>query len=85
KLGHISEDEEDMGDTNEIDYHQDLQNLIYELEDNDDEEDHENPPLTMEEGLLDHFNDPSPGPSNCQPHSSLLSVSTWRQRSREKA
>ncbi|GFY40109.1 hypothetical protein TNIN_34261 [Trichonephila inaurata madagascariensis] len=51
----------------------------------DNEDDHENPPLTMEEGLLGHLYNPSPGPSNCQPHSCLLGVSTWRQRSRERS
>ncbi|CAK1581011.1 unnamed protein product [Parnassius mnemosyne] len=83
--GDISEDEEDMGDMNEIDYHPDLQDLISELEDNndDDEEVNENPPSNMEEGWLDHFNSPAPGPSNCQPHSSLLGVAAWRQRNRE--
>ncbi|CAG4964382.1 unnamed protein product [Parnassius apollo] len=62
--GDISEDEGDMGDMNEIDYHPDLQDLISELEDNndDDEEYNENPPSNMEEGWLDHFNSPAPGP-----------------------
>ncbi|GFW61186.1 hypothetical protein TNCV_434101 [Trichonephila clavipes] len=81
--GDIFKDEEDMDDLNEIDYHSGLQDRINELEDNDDAENNENPPLTMEEGLLYHFNNPTPGPSNCQPHSSLLGVPTWRQRSRE--
>ncbi|CAG5014548.1 unnamed protein product [Parnassius apollo] len=52
--GDISEDEEDMGDMNKIDYHPDLRDLISELEDNndDDEEYNENPPSNMEEGRL---------------------------------
>lgn len=46
-----------MGDLNEVDYYQDLRKLINELEDNNnDEEDKEYPPSTMEErriaGLL---------------------------------
>ncbi|GFQ91063.1 hypothetical protein TNCT_521711, partial [Trichonephila clavata] len=45
KNGNISEDEEDMGDLNEIDYHPDLQDLE---DNNDDEEGNENPPSTME-------------------------------------
>ncbi|GFY56483.1 hypothetical protein TNIN_438671 [Trichonephila inaurata madagascariensis] len=82
---HISEDEKDVGDLNEIDYHPDLQDLINELVDNnDDKADNENPPSTMEKGELDHFNNPAPGSSNFQPHSSLLSVAAGKPRIRER-
>ncbi|GFR23182.1 uncharacterized protein TNCT_129531 [Trichonephila clavata] len=37
----------------------------------------------MEEGSLDHFNNPAPGPSNFQPHSSIIFVAAWRQQSGE--
>ncbi|GFY38517.1 hypothetical protein TNIN_108261 [Trichonephila inaurata madagascariensis] len=62
----------DMGDLNETDHHPDLRNVINELEDNIDDKEGIGNPLTMEGASLDHFNNPVPGFSNCQQHSSLL-------------
>ncbi|GFR25362.1 hypothetical protein TNCT_501041 [Trichonephila clavata] len=80
--GDIYEDEQDLGDLNEIDYPPDLQDLIDEkVDNNDDEEENENPPSTMEKESLDHFNNLTSGPSNCQPHPSFICVAAWRHRS----
>lgn len=83
--GDVSEDDEDiMGDLNEIDYHPDLQEILDELENQDDvEDDDENDASNINEGSIDRCNSPVPGPSNHPPHPGLLGVAAWKQRSRE--
>ncbi|CAG4980485.1 unnamed protein product [Parnassius apollo] len=86
--GDISDDEEDIGNENDIDYYPNLQDILNVLDiDNDNEEVNENPPLVSEEEPTEcaesSSEQPTPGPSFALSVPGILGIAAWRSRSRE--
>lgn len=80
--GDISEDEESIGDENDLDYYSNVQDLIQDLEEAEEDQYNANPDLpTEEDHLPDEFS--VPGPSLSHPLSSIIGAAAWRQRSRQ--
>lgn len=68
--GDISEDEESIGDENDIDYYSNVQDLIQDLEDAEEDQYIANPDLPIEE---DQYH----------PLSGIIGAAALRQRSRQ--
>ncbi|XP_021203480.1 uncharacterized protein LOC105841589 isoform X1 [Bombyx mori] len=80
--GDISEDEESIGDENDIDYYSNVQDLIQDLEDAEEDQYNANPDVPIEEDHLpDEFS--VPGPSLSRPLSGVIGAAALRQRSRQ--
>ncbi|CAB3259687.1 unnamed protein product [Arctia plantaginis] len=81
--GDISEDEECIGDENELDYYPNVQDLIQDLEDAEElDQNDADPDLAIEE---DHPSDDFvvPGPSSSRALSGNTGRAAWRQKRRE--
>lgn len=88
KNGDISEDEDDIGDENDIDYYSNVHELLHELDSEHDEENltEEDPPLLIEEERVSNrvqSPEPAAGLSPGQSLSVSIGIAEWRSRSRE--
>lgn len=88
--GDISEDEESIGDENDIDYYSNVQELIQDLENAEEDQYDANTDLpTEEDHLQDEFSVPGPSLSHppgipISPYpSGITSAAAWRQGSRQ--
>lgn len=88
ETGNISEDEEDIGDENDIDYYPSIQDILNDLDNEspENEEVDEDPPLVSEEEPLSRETssvEPASGSLPTPSVPGILGVAAWRSRSRD--